>query len=702
VLAYLIRRLFAAVSDAGGHHLVTFGIFFLSPSGPGVTPPALRRQAGRPRGHRGHPAEAGLWRPDLVQYWHFFKGLFAGRDYANGGDVTHCAAPCFGYSFRTEQAVWPLLTDRLPVTLARRSAPPCCGWSSVSRRRALRAQARHPLGPRGDDVALAGVSLPIYFTGLLSLAIFVYGLGWIDAQYTPFNREPGGWFGGLILPWITLAFLYAAMYARLTRATMLETLGEDYIRTARAKGLRRTVVIGKHAMRSALTPILTIFGLDLGAAARRRDPHRDDVQPARPRPVRARRDQRQRPAGHPGRHPDRRVLHRARQPRRGPAVRRDRPAGEALGPTMTELSKSGAARGRARHPGTPAPPRLPRSPRPEGPLPDRRRPGQVRRRAQLPLEKGKTLGIVGESGSGKSVTSLGIMGLHRPAVRQAQRQDLRRDLAGRQELLGADPEQVRKLRGGEMAMIFQDPLSRCTRTTRSARRSSRRTGSTTTSPRRSPASARSTCSTGSASRSRTSGSTSYPHQFSGGMRQRAMIAMALVNDPELLIADEPTTALDVTVQAQILDLIRDLQREFGSAVIIITHDLGVVAELADDILVMYGGRCVERARPRRLLRARSTRTPGACSARCPAPTGSSTERLIPIKGSPPSLINLPSGCAFHPRCPYADVPQGQPVTRTEPRAARGRRRHWSACHLTRSSASDLDRRDCAEAVSEQS
>ena len=164
----------------------------------------------------------------------------------------------------------------------------------------------------------------------------------------------------------------------------------------------------------------------------------------------------------------------------------------------------------------------------------------------------------------------------------------------------------------------------------------------------------------------------YPHEFSGGMRQRAMIAMSLVNNPELLIADEPTTALDVTVQAQILDLIRDLQKEFGSAVIIITHDLGVVAELADDILVMYGGRCVERGPAEKVFYEPQHPYTWGLLGSMPRIDRDQTDRLIPVKGSPPSLINMPSGCAFHPRCPYADVPKGS-VTRTgPPGAARGR------------------------------
>ncbi|MGB4273002.1 MAG: ABC transporter ATP-binding protein [Propionicimonas sp.] len=205
------------------------------------------------------------------------------------------------------------------------------------------------------------------------------------------------------------------------------------------------------------------------------------------------------------------------------------------------------------------------------------------------LEKGKTLGIVGESGSGKSVTSLAVMGLHRGSRAQLSGEIWLDD----QDLLKVSDEELRSLRGRKMAMIFQDPLSAMhpyytvgtqlaegllvhSKVSKKAARTTviemlARVGIPNPDKR----------------------VDQYPHEFSGGMRQRAMIAMALINNPELLIADEPTTALDVTVQAQILDLMRDLQAEFGSAIIMITHDLGVVAEIADDVLVMYGGKAVE-------------------------------------------------------------------------------------------------------------
>ncbi|MFE0627481.1 ABC transporter permease [Streptomyces sp. NPDC058864] len=267
MLAYIIRRLFAVVVMLLVITLVTFGIFFLIPKWVGVDPATyfIGKQAD-PASLEGIRKKMGLDDPVLVQFGKFLWGLFAGRDYANGADVTHCPAPCFGYSFRNEQAIWPVLTDRLPVTL-QLAAGACVIWVIVGVGTGVVSALKRgsALDRSLMTVALAGVSLPIYFTGMIALAVVVYGLGWIDGQYVPFGDSPSGWFGGMLLPWVTLAFLYAAMYARMTRATMLEIMGEDYIRTARAKGLREPVVIGKHAMRSTMTPVLTILGMDLGA-----------------------------------------------------------------------------------------------------------------------------------------------------------------------------------------------------------------------------------------------------------------------------------------------------------------------------------------------------------------------------------------------------------------------------------------------------
>jgi peptide/nickel transport system ATP-binding protein len=292
------------------------------------------------------------------------------------------------------------------------------------------------------------------------------------------------------------------------------------------------------------------------------------------------------------------------------------------------------------------------------------------------LDRGRTLGIVGESGSGKSVTSLGILGLHNRRNAKVSGEIW---LDGT-EIVSASPDTVRQLRGKKMAMIFQDPLS--------AMHPYYTVGTQIIEAYQvhhqvSKAVARKHAidllgRVGIPQPSRRVDD--YPHQFSGGMRQRAMIAMALSCDPELLIADEPTTALDVTVQAQILDLMRDLQSEFNSALIIITHDLGVVAELADDILVMYGGKCVEQGSAVDVFEHAEHPYTWGLLGSMPRLDRPATERLIPIKGTPPSLINLPTGCAFHPRCAYEGRTNGAARARM-PELDTGPGGHKVRCHL---------------------
>jgi len=263
------------------------------------------------------------------------------------------------------------------------------------------------------------------------------------------------------------------------------------------------------------------------------------------------------------------------------------------------------------------------------------------------LEKGKTLGVVGESGSGKSVTFLTVMGLH----------DMRHtEITGSvrfdgQEILGLSTSQFRKIRGRRIGMIFQDPMTSRNPvktigwqleeavllhndvTRAEARKRAIQILKEVEIPR---------------ADTRVD---DYPHQFSGGMRQRVMIAMALINEPEVLIADEPTTALDVTTQAQILRLMTQLQEEKQMAIIMITHDLGVVAELADDVQVMYGGRIVEQSEVHDLFEKPEMPYTWGLLGSLPR-LEITSDRLEQIPGQPPSLLHPPKGCAFNPRCPY--------------------------------------------------
>jgi peptide/nickel transport system ATP-binding protein len=290
------------------------------------------------------------------------------------------------------------------------------------------------------------------------------------------------------------------------------------------------------------------------------------------------------------------------------------------------------------------------------------------------IEKGKTLGIVGESGSGKSVTCLTIMGLNSKKNTISSGEAVFKG----QDLLHMSPRRLREIRGNDIAMIFQDPMTSLNPvhrigdqlveavllhqdvTKKQAKARALELLNAVGIPR--------------AERR----IDDYPHQFSGGMRQRVMIAMALVNDPDLLIADEPTTALDVTTQAQILTLMNNLQKDFDSAIIIITHDLGVVAETADDVVVMYAAEVVEQGNVDSIFRRPHMPYTWGLLGSLPR-LDTDLERLVQIKGQPPSLLNPPRGCRFHPRCPYVmDIckQQDPPLRPISDDPA-----HLQACHL---------------------
>ncbi|WP_405058219.1 ABC transporter ATP-binding protein [Kribbella sp. NBC_01505] len=292
---------------------------------------------------------------------------------------------------------------------------------------------------------------------------------------------------------------------------------------------------------------------------------------------------------------------------------------------------------------------------------------------------GKTLAIVGESGSGKSVSAAAVMGIL-PSNAEIKGEVL---LNGR-ELVGLPADELRKIRGNDIALVFQDALSALNPyyTVGWQVAEAYRLHHDVTKKvafRRAVEMLDKVGIPDAARRAR-----SYPHEFSGGMRQRVVIAMALVNDPRVLIADEPTTALDVTVQAQIMQLLADVQEEFGTALVLISHDLGVVAEVADDVLVMYAGRAAERGTVRDLFyRAAHPYSLGLLGA-MPRIDVAPKPRLTTIPGSPPSPGSIKTGCPFQPRCAYTDQVGERCITeRPELTPRPGEGDHEAACHLGR-------------------
>ncbi len=270
MITFIIRRLIATVFLLIVVSIIVYAIFFLIPRLAGQNSYQLATQyVGRNPDRSAVLAmenALGLDKPLYVQYGEFLKGIVAGTHYNTGTSVTYCPPPCFGYSFKSQQPVWPQMVSDLPVTVSLAIGAAVLwlvGGVTIGVISALRRGSVFDRFSMG--IALAGVSLPIFFTGLISLALFSYKIPiFPNVTFVPFTTNPLLWARNLVLPWVCLAFLYAALYARLTRAGMLETMSEDYIRTARAKGLRERVVITKHGLRAALTPIVTIFGMDLG------------------------------------------------------------------------------------------------------------------------------------------------------------------------------------------------------------------------------------------------------------------------------------------------------------------------------------------------------------------------------------------------------------------------------------------------------
>jgi peptide/nickel transport system permease protein len=341
MFAYFVRRLIGAFHMLLLITLVTFGVFFWLPKPAGQSTDQIAAayvgRASTPEAIEATRERLGLDEPVVVQYGRYLKPIAAGADYDAGPVTDHCPPPCLGYSFRSSQPVLGTLLDRAPATLSLAFGAAIIWPAGGIATSVLSALRRGSVWDRtAMIIALAGVSLPTYFTGLVTLALFSYTLKIFPGggSYRPLTDGPVTWFEALVLPWVTLAFLYAAMYARLTRAGMLETMNEDYIRTARAKGVPEGLVVTRHALRSCLPPHHHGLRSRPRPAHRRRGADREHLQHPRPGPTRPDLGQERRPPHGPGRHPADVRLDSPAQPPRRPALRSHRPPREThLTPT---------------------------------------------------------------------------------------------------------------------------------------------------------------------------------------------------------------------------------------------------------------------------------------------------------------------------------------------------------------------------------
>ena len=592
---------------------LTFVIFRVLPTGN----PALMRAGRNPTPQQIKAIEAvlGLDKSLPTQFWDYIKNIFLHFD--------------FGYSYGSQESVLQLIKERLPATISLTVGAVVLWIVFGMGIGILSALRRHSVTDRTSmGGALLLVSAPEFWLGLVLLYLFSSDIGKFKilpgaGSYVGITYDPWKWFTSLLLPWFVLAAGSTAVFARLIRGNLLEVMDEDYIRTARAKGLpeKRVVQTGSAGLDQ---PGRDPDGSRIRDPAGRGRAGGDGLQHPRRRPSRLPVDRQRRLRSDRGHGPARRDVHHRDQHRGGHPVRVPRSPGplrvSAAEPLLrvedlrvefhTEDGVVGAVDG-----------------------------------ITYQVLPGKTLGIVGESGSGKTVSSLTVLGLTRYQGAEVSGRIL---FEGR-DLVTAEDEELRQIRGNEIAMIFQDPLSSLHPAVQGRHAAHRDDPRPPRGLQDAGARARrSSCSASSASPTRRALRPVPARVLGRHAPARDDRHGARATSPKLLIADEPTTALDVTIQAQILDLIERLQRELGMAILIITHDLGVVAEMADDMAVMYAGQIVEAAPGGELFASPEHPYTWGLLRSIPRLERDREEPLVPIPGTPPSLAGAAVGLSLPP------------------------------------------------------